>query len=148
MTIRSVLLLSTLAVILPALLVPALADGWTSMTAIIVTSDDPDLEAKLAQYDEQNGLPACTIQNGCLEIAKPFGASNPTPFSGQGPAFFVEQAHMANPSAKILVVEARSTSWQDRWNAMEYAKTLPEVAKVTSVSGSKIVMQVGLVLKH
>ena len=117
------------------------------MIAIIVTSDDPTLENDLAVYDTQHGLSACTVTNGCLEIATPFGTSNSNPSSTSDVSFYVEQAHQADPSAKILVVEAKSIGWQDKYDAAYYAENLPEVAKVSSVSYSKVAIEFGLVLK-
>lgn len=117
------------------------------MIAIIVTSHDPTLENDLAAYDAQSGLPACTVANNCLEIVTPFGLSNSNPPSTSDVSLYVAQAHQAAPGAKILVVEAKSTSWQDKYNAASYAENLPEVAKVSSVSYSKVVMELGLVLK-
>ncbi|HUH61319.1 MAG TPA: hypothetical protein VLY66_00100 [Candidatus Eisenbacteria bacterium] len=121
--------------------------GHGTMVAIIVTSHDPNLENKLATYNTQSGLPACTVENDCLEIATPYGISNSNPSSNSDMAPFVEQAHQTAPGAKILVVEAKSISWDDKMDAANYAKTLPEVVKVSSISYSKVVMMIGLILK-
>lgn len=121
--------------------------GHGSMIAIIVTADDHTLESDLVSHDIKLGLPDCTVANGCLEIAIPFGVSNPNPASSSDLSFYVEQAHVLNPGAKILVVEAKSISWQDKWDAVYYVKSLPEVKKVSSVSYSKILMELGLILK-
>ena len=121
--------------------------GHGAMTTIIVTSHDTALESKLAEYNTQFGLPACTVENGCLKIATPYGISNSNPSSNLDLSPFVEQAHQTAPGAKILVVEAKSISWDDKDDAASYAKTLPEVVKVTSISYSKVVMIIGLVLK-
>lgn len=118
-----------------------------TMIAVIVTSHDPNLEEQLDVYDAQYGLPPCTVENGCLEIATPFGISNSNPSSNSDILPFVGQAHQASPEAKILVVEAKSISWQDKNDAVNYVKMLPEVAKVSSVSYSKVVMVIGLELK-
>lgn len=138
-----------LLVLSSSLTIPVVfAANGGSMIAIIVTSDDPSLENELAVYDSQSGLPACTVTNGCLKIATPFGISNPNPSSTSDVLLYVEQAHQTAPSAKILVVEAKSISWQDKWDAAYYAEKLPEVAKGSSVSYSKVVMELGLVLKQ
>ncbi|GEM_PF-5988837 len=121
--------------------------GHGAMLAIIVTSHDVNLESKLAAYNAQHNLPACTVENGCLEIATPYGISRSNPASNADMSSFVIQAHQSLPGAKILVVEAKSISWQDKYDAANYAKTLPEVAKVFSVSYSKVVMIIGLTLK-
>ncbi len=118
------------------------------MIAIIVTSHDPSLENDLEAYYSQSNLPACTMTNGCLELALPFGISNSNLSSSSDVSLYVEQAHQANPHAKILVVEAKSISWQDKWDAVYYAEKRPEVEKVSSSSYSKVVMEIGLVLKQ
>ena len=121
--------------------------GHGTMIAVIVTAHDPSLENRLAAYDAQTGLPACTVGNGCLAIATPYGVSNFNPSSNADVFPFVVQAHQAAPGAKILVVEAKSISWDDKMDAAYYAKTLPEVGKVTSTTYSKVVMIIGLILK-
>ncbi len=125
-----------------------LANGPRYMIAIIATSDDPNLENNLAVFNAQENLPDCTTLNGCLKVIKPFGNPLQNPSSAPDVSFFVKLAHKANPSAKILVVEARSASWQDKDDAANYAKNLPEVERVSSVSYSKVVMEIGLLLKQ
>lgn len=147
--IKKYYLIVILLILSSSLTVPAVhATGSGFMIAIIVTSDDPTLENELAVYDKQAGLPACTRTNGCLEVAKPFGTAQSNYISSSDVSYFVEQAHQANPTAKILVVEAKSISWQDKWNAAHYAEKLPNVEKVTSVSYSIVLMELGLVLKQ
>jgi len=121
--------------------------GHGGMIAIIVTSHDPTLENDLAAFDTKFGLPACTISNGCLEYATPFGVSNTNPAAHSDVSFYVEQAHATAPGAKILVVDAKSISWQDKYDADYYAKTRPEVQHVFSVSWSKVVVILGMTLK-
>jgi subtilase family serine protease len=138
-----------LLVFTSALSVPtAHAAGAGSMVAIIVTSHDPTLENDLETYYSQSNLPACTVTNGCLEVATPFGISNPNLSPRSDVSLYVEQTHQANPHAKILVVEAKSISWQDKWDAAYYAEKRPEVEKISSSSYSKVVMEIGLVLKQ
>jgi subtilase family serine protease len=137
-----------LLVLSSSLTIPSVfAASGGSMIAIIVTTDDPTLGNDLAAYDTQYGLSPCTVTNGCLEIATPFGTSNSNPSSASDVSLYVEQAHQADPGAKILVVEAKSTSWQDKYDAAQYAESLPEVAQVSSASSSKVVLELGLVLK-
>lgn len=161
---RTFLGISVLFMLAPPLVIPdVLAAGscsstspdWTdlslcghgAMIAVVVTDHDTGLESKLAAYDTAHGLPACTVQNGCLEIATPFGTSSQNPSSGPDMSFFITQAHQFLPGVKILVVEAKSISWQDKHDAANYAMMLPEVAKVSSISYSKVVMIIGLILK-
>jgi subtilase family serine protease len=138
-----VLLVSSLSLTIPSVF----ATSGGSMIAIIVTSDDPTLGDNLAAYDAQYGLPACTVTNGCLEIVTPFGTSNSNPSSTSDVSLYVEQAHQADHGAKILVVEAKSIGWQDKYDAAYYAENLPQVAKVSSTSYSIVAMELGLVLK-
>ena len=119
--------------------------GHGNMIAIIVPSDDPNLENELDSYDASSGLAACTTTNGCLEVARPYGSPNAS--TSFDVSSYVEQAHETAPGAKILVVEAKSNSWQDMYDASYWVQTLPEVEKTVSVSWSKIVIELGLVLK-
>jgi len=121
--------------------------GHGGMIAIIVTSHDRTLENDLAAFNTVAGLPSCTISNGCLEHVTPFGASNTNPAASLDVSFYVEQAHATAPGAKILVVDAKSISWDDRYDAGYYAKTRPEVQHVVSVSWSKVVVVYGMILK-
>ena len=118
------------------------------MIAIIVTSHDPTLENDLAAFDTKFGLPRCTISNSCLEYATPFGISNKNPAAISDASPYVEQAHAAAPGVRILVVDAKSISWQDKYDADYYAKTRPEVQKVFSVSWSKVVVILGMTLRQ
>ena len=122
--------------------------GHRGMTAIIVTSHDPTLENDLAVYDTKFGLPDCTISNGCLEYATPCGVSNTNPGSRLDVSSYVAQAHANSPGAKILVVDAKSISWQDKYDADYYAKTRPDVQYVFSVSWSKVIVILGMTLKY
>jgi len=60
----------------------------------------------------------------------------------------VDQAHATDPGAKILVVGAKSISWQDKYDADYYAKTRTEVQHIFSVSWSKVVVTLGMTLKN
>lgn len=90
--------------------------------AIVNAYDPPNVEADLATFDKQFGLPACTIASGCL--TKVFSCSgvqcnhlNPNPdpndlayeFYGLEIALDVQWAHAIAPQAKILLVEANPT---------------------------------------
>ena len=122
--------------------------GHGGMIAIIVTSHASTIEKDLASFDTKFGLPACTISNACLEYATPFGVSNTNSPSGLDVSFYVEQAHATAPGAKILVVDAKSISWQDKYDADYYVRTRPEVQHVFSVSWSKVIIILGMTLKN
>jgi subtilase family serine protease len=130
------------------------SSGWTDknlcghggMIAIIVPTHDPNLERDLDSHNSNFGLPACTISNGCLDVVKPYGSPNTQVIFDV--SSYVEQAHETAPGAKILVVEAKSISWQDMWNAEHWTQSLPEIEKTVSASWSKIVIELELVLKQ
>ncbi|HEY4238207.1 MAG TPA: Ig-like domain-containing protein [Kofleriaceae bacterium] len=80
---------------------------------IIGAYNYPTLEADLAAYRAQYGLPACTVASGCLTIVNEQGQTSPLP--GNAPAgddwngetaLDVDMASAGCPSCKILVVLA------------------------------------------
>lgn len=81
--------------------------------AVVVAYGYPELEADLAVYRTQYGLPACTIANGCLKIVNQTGATAPLP--GPPPAnddwtletaLDVDMVSAGCPKCKLVVVQA------------------------------------------
>ncbi|MGH2912665.1 MAG: hypothetical protein ACRDJ3_09350, partial [Solirubrobacteraceae bacterium] len=48
--------------------------------ALVDAYNDPNVEADLAMYDSEFGLPPCTAANGCLVVVNQKGESGPLPF--------------------------------------------------------------------
>lgn len=98
------------------------AKGKGQIIAIVDAFDDPRIEADLAVFDREFGLPACTAKNGCF---KKIYAKNKKPRTDAGwsgeIALDVEWAHAMAPAAKIILVEAASDSMQDLFQAVEVA---------------------------
>jgi MYXO-CTERM domain-containing protein len=74
----------------------------------------PNLEADLAVYRTQYGLPPCTVANGCLKIVNQRGLTTALPAASTDPAddwtvetaLDVDMASAACPLCNILVVQA------------------------------------------
>jgi subtilase family serine protease len=110
--------------------------GSSSMTIGIVDAyNAPNIEADLAVYDQQYGLPACTTANGCFhKVNQTGGTAYPQTDPGWALeiALDVETAHAICPNCKILLVEASTNSLANLDAAENEAVTLG--AKVISNS--------------
>jgi hypothetical protein len=84
--------------------------------AIVDAYDDPAIEADLAAYDAEYGLPACTTANGCFRKVNQYGGSTYPAADGGWSleiALDVEIAHAICQNCKIVLVEASSNSFAD-----------------------------------
>ena len=99
--------------------------GAGKTIAIVDARDDPSAEADLAAFDSQYGLPSCTTANGCFTKVDASGGTKYPSFDN-GWAFEisidVQWAHAVAPGAKILLVEAQSSSLAHLLAAEDYAK--------------------------
>jgi subtilase family serine protease len=95
--------------------------------AIVDAYDDPTAESDLAVFSSQFGLPPCTTANGCFKKVNQNGNTRGLPATDRGwaleIALDVEWAHAIAPGAKILLVEARTSSLSNLFAAEDYAKT-------------------------
>ena len=100
--------------------VPSQGKGQT--IAIVDAFDDPRIEADLAVFNKQFGLPTCTTKNGCFKkiYAKKKKPRTDAGWSGEI-ALDVEWAHAMAPQAKIILVEAASDSVEDLFYAVQVA---------------------------
>jgi subtilase family serine protease len=102
----------------------SLTAGSGQTVGIVDAFNNPNVEADLAVFNNQFGLPACTIANGCLTITNQTGGSTlPAADSGWAGeiALDVQWVHAIAPGAKILLVLAKSTSINDLMTAVRYA---------------------------
>ena len=106
------------------------ATAGAGMTIAIVDAyDDPTAESDLAVFSSSNqfGLPACTTANGCFKKVNQNGNTRGLPPTDGGwaleIALDIEWAHAIAPGAKILLVEARSSSLSNLFAAEDYAKS-------------------------
>jgi hypothetical protein len=108
-------------------------DGTT--IAVIVAYDTPTIQADLAVFCNQYGLPMPTSDN--FEIRKMSSRMTTNDGWATETALDVEWAHAIAPQAKILLVEARSPALSDMLEAIDYATSRPEVVAVTMSWGDE-----------
>ncbi len=98
--------------------------GAGNTIGIVDAYDLPTAENDLNVFSSQFGLPACTTANGCFKkVNQNGGTSYPRYNSGWGLeiALDIEWAHAIAPGAKILLVEASSSSFTNLLAAEDYA---------------------------
>jgi subtilase family serine protease len=105
--------------------------GGSGTIAIVDAYDYPTAESDLNAFSSQFGLPSCTKANGCFE--KHPMTSNVRANAGWAleESLDIEWAHAIAPSAKILLVEARSASGTDLLAAVDYARNRADVVAVS-----------------
>jgi subtilase family serine protease len=96
--------------------------------AIVDAYDNPNVEADLAVYRAQFGLPPCTTANGCFEKVAQDGASNLPHTRDQGwsveESIDVDMVSAVCPNCHILLVEANSGKQTDLGQAVNTAAAL------------------------
>lgn len=100
--------------------------GAGKTIAIVDAYDSPAAESDLAVFSLQYGLPTCTTANGCFTKVDQYGGSNYPSINGAWAleiSLDVQWAHAIAPGARILLVEAASSSLADLLTAEDYAKT-------------------------
>ncbi len=108
----------------------ALPSGGSGTIAIVDAYDYPTAENDLNVFSSQFGLPACTSANGCFQVVYASG-TRPAANCGwaQEAALDIEWAHAMAPGAKIVLVEAASSTFSDLLQAVDAATSI--------VAGSK-----------
>ena len=100
------------------------SSGGSGIIAIVDAYDYPTAENDLNVFSTQFGLPPCTTANGCFTkvyAAKKQPAANAS--WSQETALDIEWAHAMAPGAKIVLVEAASSSFADLFAAVDVATT-------------------------
>src|SRR5436190_7816078 len=103
----------------------SLTAGAGKTIAIVDAYNDPTAEADLATFSSQYGLPGCTTANGCFKkVNQTGGTSYPTTNAGWALeiSLDVQWAHAIAPGAKIVLVEARTSSFTNLLAGEDYAK--------------------------
>ncbi|WP_235190763.1 S53 family peptidase [Amycolatopsis rifamycinica] len=112
------------------------AAGPDTVVGISIAYDAPNLEADLATYRAQYGLPPCTTANGCFRKVNQQGAAAPLPAADFGwsveSTLDVSMVSAACPSCRLLVVEGNSPGFADLAETEDTAARLG--AKVVSNS--------------
>ena len=105
--------------------------GQGATIAIVDAYDDPNVANDLATFSAQFGLPSCTTTNGCFTkhlMARRISTNQSWALEE---SLDTQWAHAIAPSAKILLVEANSSSGTDLLNAIAWAKAQPGVVAVS-----------------
>jgi len=105
--------------------IPAAGSGKT--VAIVDAFDNPNVEADLANYRKEYGLPACTTANGCFRKVDQNGGTNyPAGDTGWGAeiSLDVDMVSAICPNCNILLVEANSNGIGDLVAAEQQAAAL------------------------
>lgn len=104
--------------------------------ALVDWYDDPAVEADLAHYDAEFGLPACTAADGCFTKVNESGKSGRLPEPSEEAAveisIDVEIAHALCQNCRILLVEASSPRLAD----LEIAEDRAVAMGATEISNS------------
>ncbi len=98
--------------------------GAGKTIAIVDAYNDPSAEQDLGVFTSQYGLPACTTANGCFrKVNQTGGTTYPRTSSGWALeiSLDIQWAHAIAPGAKILLVEAKSSSLSNLLAAEDYA---------------------------
>jgi hypothetical protein len=110
--------------------------GPDTLVGISIAYDAPNLEADLAAYRAQYGLPPCTTANGCFRKVNQQGLSAPLPEASFGWAMEstldVSMVSAACPSCRLMVVEGNTPGFPDLAETEDTAVRLG--AKVVSNS--------------
>ena len=110
------------------------ANGSGQTIAIVDAYNDPDIAADLKTFDTKFSL-----ANPTLSVVSQTGSSKLPGTDGgwaQEISLDVEWAHAIAPAAKILLVEANSSSTSDLLSAVSYARTVGGVSAVSMSFGS------------
>jgi Subtilase family len=102
-------------------------DGSGQTIAIVDAYREPNIAADLAHFDSVYGLPDAPSFTEAFPQGTPSSDSN----WGQEIALDVEYAHAMAPQANILLVEARSNTFNDLYGAVDYARNQPGVSVVS-----------------
>jgi subtilase family serine protease len=113
--------------------------GAGRTVAIVDAYDNPTVEADLAVYRAQYGLPPCTEASGCLTVVNQTGAAAPLPTTDAGWAVEIsldlDMVSAACPDCHLLLVEANSNGIDDMSAAVDTAASLGAVAISNSYGG-------------
>jgi subtilase family serine protease len=118
--------------------------GSGSLSTVIAIVDAygyPKAESDLATYRAQFGLPPCTTANGCFRKVNQNGAPGPYPAFNLGwaqeTALDLDMASAMCPGCSILLVEAKTNSFQNLALAENTAAAMGAHAISNSYGGSE-----------
>jgi subtilase family serine protease len=110
--------------------------GWGAI-GIVDAYDDPNIEADFAVFNTQFGLPGCTTDNGCF--TKGYASGTKPRLNADWAleiSLDVEWAHAMAPGAKIILIEAATSSFTDLLQAEDVAGEMVSAAGGGEISNS------------
>jgi len=112
--------------------------GAGQIVGIVDAYDDPNIEADLGVFSAQFNLPPCTTANGCFTKVYQTGVPPAGNTSwGEEISLDVEWVHAIAPQARIVLVEANSTSDTDLFGSVQVAVAQGASAVTMSFAGSE-----------
>ncbi len=105
--------------------------GGNGTIAIIDAFDDPTVQSDLNVFSASFGLPQCNTTNPCFEKHKMATKIRTDGGWALEMSLDTQWAHAIAPSAKILLVEAKSSSRADLLNAVNYARSRSDVVAIS-----------------
>jgi kumamolisin len=110
--------------------------GGQGTIAIVDAYDYPTAESDLNVFSAQYGLPACTTANGCFAKIYSKGTKPRTSCSwSQEMALDIEWAHAIAPNAKIVLMEASSSTMLSLMTAVYRATLMTDVTEESNSWG-------------
>jgi subtilase family serine protease len=106
-------------------------NGGRGVIALVGAYDDATIEADLAAFDAQFGLPACTTKNGCFTKHKMSASESSDSGWALETTLDVEWAHAIAPNAKIVLVEATTPSGANLLKAIDYAAKIKNAVAIS-----------------
>lgn len=121
---------------------PSSTGGHGQTVAIVDAMHDPTAAADLAKYRSTFHLPACTTASHCLTVVNQLGSANgPYPANDAGwsqeISLDLDMVSAICPNCHILLVEARSASFNDLAAAVDTAARLGAQTISNSYGGSE-----------
>ena len=107
-------------------------NGGGQTIAIVSAYDDPTIGSDLKQFDSQFGLPNAP---SFIKYYQP-GVTQRNSGWALETALDVEWAHAMAPGANLVLVEARTASFSDLFNAVNFARSLSGVVAVSMSWGA------------
>ena len=98
------------------------SSGGGQVIAVVDAYDTPAAESDLAAYRSQFGMPACSTANGCFRKVDLAGNASAVPYGWDiETALDLDMASAGCPNCGIVLVEARSDSFNDIYPAIQSA---------------------------
>lgn len=97
-------------------------DGTGQTIAVVIAYDNPQAEENLNVFSSRYFLPPCTTANGCFTKVNQYNQTGPLPVADASWAtetdLDLQSIHSLAPNAKILLVEADSSSYTNMLTAL------------------------------